>query len=212
MCKKPTQLEIDAMLEALRQRNIEVLTPYVNAQTSTRFKCTIDQNEWTTRFDAVKRGGKCPKCVNHYTTWGIEELERRAQILQDRGIEMIGDYKGATAKIEFNCVTCQKPWTAVYDSVFRGTGCPRCRGRILDDDDFNKLKSELTDRGIELLGTYKGIHANYSFKCLVLECSNVWTAGLNTLSIIKRAVLGVMGVISVRKRKIDVLLRCLSEA
>jgi hypothetical protein len=96
--------------------------------------------------------------------------------MAERGITMVGEYKGATIKTRFLC-QFEHEWMATPNHVFGGRGCPECADEKRADAfrlTPEKLKAYLADaakRGITMLGEYKNANNRVLFHC---QCGHRW--------------------------------------
>ena len=137
--------------------NIEILGEYVNKRTKIKCKCKIDNHIWyATPNNLLYNNSGCPKCVgkirNKTTEYFIQELQ---EINDD--IEILGEYKGALAKIKCRCKIDGYEWyTTPSDLLNHNTGCPKCSSSKGE----KRIAKYLDSKNI------KYIHDEYYFKDL----------------------------------------------
>lgn len=105
--------------------SITVLEPIKTGKDKVLLRCNIDGYEWRSRpYDLIKGHG-CHMCkgVPRYTT---ETFTRKIKELNSN-IEIIGEYKNATTKIEWQCVQCRSINLSRPNTLLSGHGCINCR-------------------------------------------------------------------------------------
>lgn len=113
-----------------------------------------------------------------------EEINKRVQQLNCRGIYLISDYIGVNSTHTFKCVLGHI-WRNNFSNVARGSGCPECvsveqgKKRRLSNDTVTEKIVELKNRNILFLGEYKGNIHKYTFVCLV--CDHNWQSTWGTV-------------------------------
>lgn len=160
-------LDSEAKIAEILQRNIKLMEPYKGSQKSHLFKCLIDEYEWTTTFNAVYRGHGCSICSGMRVT--KSDIEKRHEGFKLRNILCLDEYKGALKKHRFLCLVseCNHEWSATFDAISRGSGCPRCSKKILTDEDKKSRSDSLLERNIQLLSEYTSANEKHWFRCLL---------------------------------------------
>jgi hypothetical protein len=120
------------------ERGIEILEDYKGSQHKHKFRCVNKSHTWDARYYTVKRGIGCPECSGKYIS--PEEINRRKEFLELRGIELIEPFKRVYLKHWFRCKAEGHKWNAIYNSVYRGSGCPWCSGHKVTEED--KLRNK----------------------------------------------------------------------
>ena len=116
-------------------KNILILSEYLNSYDKVKCKCKIDGYEWYARPYNLLSGRGCPMCSNnaHYTT---ERFVDKIEHINPH-IKIIGEYKTAKEKISCKCKICDFMWDSSPNSLLNGTGCPKCSHHItLSYNDF----------------------------------------------------------------------------
>jgi len=157
MAKKPlTKQDINQRLKEVG-KGIELTGDYGGLGKKTSFRCTSGHV-----FDAQPRsplsGNGCPHCAGQ-SPLSKEIVNER---IENRGIELVGEYINARTKTEFLCNNGHK-WTTTPDSVCRGHGCPFCdnQARLSKED----LERRLVGRNIEVASDYLGSQKKTIFRC-----------------------------------------------
>jgi hypothetical protein len=106
-------------------------------------------------------------------------VEKRLTDLRLRNIICLDEYKGARKQHTFSCLLaeCNYQWITTYDNVVnKGSGCPKCSGKIVDSDILKNQFNCLLERNIRCLDDYKGSNIKHRFECLNENCGRVWYA------------------------------------
>lgn len=151
------RLTVATISKRLSNRNIELIDEYLNANAKTLFRCK-DGHTWKATPGSVMSGNGCPHCAGRVPLTKEMVNER----ITDRGITMLGNYKGIHAKTLFMCKEGHK-WKTTASCVIYAIGCPHCNGQApLSKQIINK---RLANRGIIMLGGYKNVDTKTLFKC-----------------------------------------------
>lgn len=106
----------------------------------------------------------------------VEELA-----LAKPNIKVIGTYKSAREKIEFQCLIDNYIWEATPDNVLRKTGCPECskllhiesnKKRAISHEDFIE-ECKIINPNIEIISKYTKSSEPVDCKCLI--CGGTYT-------------------------------------
>lgn len=165
-------------IEELKTRNIELLSLFTRTKDKHLFGCLVKDcgHKWESIIGNVFRGSGCPKCAGQYLE--PTELQYRTDRLEKRNIRMLTHYKGVNKKHDFLCLldNCNHKWTAIYQSVNNGKGCPKCSGRYIDEAEIDRRNNKLLTRNIKILESYKGADKKHRFLCMVEHCNHEWAA------------------------------------
>lgn len=95
-------------------------------------------------------------------------------------IELIGEYKGSSNKIQVKCRKCGYVWSAnPYSIEYGKRGCPKCNHRInRNKDEFLIYLHEKNPQLIYIDG-YTKVHDTITIKCAI--CGKVWRTKAYTL-------------------------------
>jgi len=168
------RLDRQAIDARLSPRGIQLLDPYINAQTKYRFKCR-NLHVWTSLAAAVFRGTGCPFCAGK-RLWKQGVQAKLKQI----GVLLIGDYLGIKALHDVQCLN-EHTWKASPNGLLN-TGkdhesivCPECR-RLNREHDLNR---DLEKRGLRLTRAYQFTSKkDTGHECL--HCGNQWAGRLDS--------------------------------
>lgn len=99
------------------------------AHSKARFKCLVDDHEWTADANHVfRKNSGCPECAGNkrYTPEEYEESINKAGSGRFVFVRWAGNTKRAKSKVVCRCISCEHNWSASVDSLTRTSGCPRC--------------------------------------------------------------------------------------
>jgi hypothetical protein len=155
----PRKITKEIVNQRLSERGIKLIGSYINVRTKTTFQCGKG-HEWETKPDTVLRGYGCPICAGKHG-FTKEEVNKR---LEDRGVELIGDYIDSKTKTTFRCKQGHE-WEARPAHILGGhkNGCPYCAGRAKLSKEI--VNQRLADRGIKLIGDYVNTSTRSTFRC-----------------------------------------------
>jgi Zn finger protein HypA/HybF involved in hydrogenase expression len=150
---------------------------YIDAKTKLEWQCKAGHS-WFATPNHIKNGTWCPTCSQKNVSDSQRLNIKVAQNLatKNSGKCLSNEYKNARTKLLWECDKGHQ-WTAVYDSVRKGTWCPSCNGN---------LKKELKDcqnyalkfNGICLSKEYVNEHTNLIWKC---DKGHTWSASPNNV-------------------------------
>lgn len=104
-------------------RNIEVLSKFINTNQKVKCKCLIDGYIWEVRSYSLLIGTCCPKCTGRIIT--NEDFINRMKIINNN-IIFLSDYIKSDKKVKCKCIIDKNEWEATPDNLLRGYGCPKC--------------------------------------------------------------------------------------
>lgn len=124
--KKKSAGQKDRVLENLKSKNLELLSPYTRVKDKHHIRCNTCLYEYKTSLNTIVNCDVgCMSCTGHLLQTN-EIVDKRLKE-QGRSIKRIGDYINATTKMGWECEYGHR-WSAVPDSVLNaGTGCERCK-------------------------------------------------------------------------------------
>lgn len=126
--------------------------------------------EWEAYVGNLTKGGRCPKCVNHYT---YTESERIEQIRNIEGVDFVGwhsFYENAFSKAIVRCLVDGHQWVTTVDGLVNAKkGCPKCGGvyRHTKKERVNQINSLNNIRFVKWVGLYKNQKSKAIVKCLI---------------------------------------------
>lgn len=166
-------------------KNVELLSEYVDSLTKIQCRCKTCGYIWETTPDSLMRGSGCKKCatkamVSLRTKTASLYKEQLAEKAPD--IEVLGEYINSNTKILHRCKKCGYEWYTWPYNVLQGHGCQKCARKIAHSiktqemfvDELNKINSD-----IEILGTYTGCRNKILCKCKI--CNSEWMGLPTTL-------------------------------
>lgn len=115
---------------------------YVNNHTKVTIICPV-HGEFEQTPNTHLSGRGCPKCSMEKRLDTVDDFIKKSGI-NDRGIELIGEYTKSTEKTRFRCKTCGNEWETYPYKLTIQRGCPLCGHRGSGDmyayttDDFIK--------------------------------------------------------------------------
>ena len=105
-----------------------------------------------------------------------EEWDRRAEA---RGVRWLGPVVRAADPAPAECVTCGYRWDVRPNSIQRGTGCPRCAGKLkVSQDEWDRRAAALR---LRWLAPVRRRDENTPAECMT--CGHHWSPRPNNVSI-----------------------------
>ena len=163
---KKIRLDADTVRDRLDDRGILLLGRYVSSMAKAQFKCS-EGHLWETTPASVMRGSGCPHCYERNQPLSEEVVNTR---IADRGITLLGDYKGAHTSTLFECSEGHT-WKARPNNILNGKNCPHCAGQFPLSKEI--VNERIADRGIVLLGKYTNLGTKTLFQC---DEEHIWEA------------------------------------
>lgn len=119
------KLSIAEVKERCSKFEIEFIGEYIDARTKSTFKCVCG-NIWNTKPSHIFDGVGCPKCSKLAAAEKLKSSKKKVnESLNEREIELIGDYINGKTKTTFKCV-CGNIWMSTPGNILKGQGCPSC--------------------------------------------------------------------------------------
>lgn len=120
----PTPLSKEVSLQRFEDKRVRILEPYQNKRQRAKFECLDCGHVFNQTCQGVwgKKSKGCPKCGVVFKL-DQEEVSRR---FKEANIELLEPYTNKRDKLKMNCLTCGNEWSAICNSIFRGSGCPEC--------------------------------------------------------------------------------------
>lgn len=121
--KKRTKEGIQSHLDSLN-KNIKVLSEYVNSLEKISCVCLKCNHQWSSRYTTLKYNG-CPAC-NKYSKWTTEEFVQTVQSMKP--ITVLSQYKHAKTPVDCQCNECGTQWSPMPGNLLRPdkVSCPNC--------------------------------------------------------------------------------------
>lgn len=138
---------IDSINQYLKNSGKNIKCIYYDgtaASSFSKFKCLIDEYEWTAKLSNIKSGKGCPVCAKVKKIKDIKEVN---QWLSENNRDMVCiNYCGNLRELsEFQCNICNKTWKSTFNNIKNGNSCPHCSAskgerRIAKILDKNSIK------------------------------------------------------------------------
>jgi len=111
----------------------------------------------------------------------MEEKKAKIAIISPN-IEILSDsYEGCKSKIPCRCNVCGYEWGVIWNSLQRGSGCPKCGGCLKLTMPEVREKLSILSPTIEIMSEiYENSHAKLDLRCVV--CGHEWKAAWTDLS------------------------------
>lgn len=179
----------EAFLEELNVVNnsIDLVGPFINRSTLVQVKCKQCGHVWDTRPDMLLQGHGCPRCKREEVS--RKQSKNKETFLQELNVTnntvaLVGPYKNATTKTEFQCLLCGHKWSVIPISLLRGYGCPECAKDTIRrklSKSHSTFVNELYEINPEILveGEYLNAKTKIEVRCKI--CNHAWTAIPNSL-------------------------------
>ena len=154
-------------------KNIEVLSEYIDSKTKIACRCKIDNNEFYAIPSSLLAGHGCPECYRRKQILEENDFLKRINE-QNLNIEILTPYTKAISDYQCRCKTCGHIWYANGCNIIQGrVGCRECyrRNKTLTHEEFVKEISEINS-DIEIIGKY--IKSTIPIKCKCKVCGHIW--------------------------------------
>ena len=151
------RLTVDVVRNRLAGRGIDLVGEYANSQTKTLFKCN-EGHTWEATPNSVMGGNGCPHCSGNVPL--TKEIVNAR--IAERGITLLGGYRGAHTKTLFQCSEGHT-WEARPGNIMQGKNCPHCDGQFPLSKEI--VIERIADRGLVMLGEYVNSMTKTLFKC-----------------------------------------------
>mgnify|MGYP005864826923 CR=1 FL=1 len=120
----PKPMSEEQVLARFVEKRVKILEPYQNKRQKANFECldcghvfeSCCYNIWS------KKSKGCTKCGTVFKLDNQEVNERFNRMK----IELLEDYTNKRDKLKMRCLVCDHKWSAICNSIFRGSGCPEC--------------------------------------------------------------------------------------
>lgn len=152
----------------LENRNIKRLDDYVNNKTKIKFLCLVDGYVWSTVPGSIFSGMGCPKCAGTVRVTN-EIVDAR---ISGRNIKRLGTVVTNRDKIVWVCLIDGYVWENSPDNVVRGSGCPKCYGKLPLNNDI--IDSRLNNRNIKRVSEFINMRTKLKWECVI--DGHVWEA------------------------------------
>lgn len=102
--------------------NIKILEPFINTRSYIKYECLKCGYINKTIANHLLKGVGCPKCAHNLKLTPTEYIERVRKV--NPYIEVVGDYKNMSDKIEYVCLKCGYKGKKVAADLSRGIRMP----------------------------------------------------------------------------------------
>lgn len=166
--------------------NIEILSDYVNRQTTIKCRCKIHpEYVWDDLPSDLLSGcgcGKCELCNHpkvHHSTTKKKSTEAFIREMKDANpnIEIIGEYKGYHNFVKCKCKLDGCEWESYACNLLnQSAGCPECsrkkqqKVQALTNEEFIKRLKNVNDH-VEPLEPYINFDTKIWFRCTIHDCN-----------------------------------------
>lgn len=157
-------------------KNIKVLDEeYIDSKIKFNCQCLVCKHYWEITAPNLTRGRGCPKCAGHVP----RPLNEIIKILLAKNIKLYcKKYTNNNTRERCKCLACGFEWKTSIKALLRGTGCPKCAGKI--PKPFENIKEILLTRNINILSD-KYINCSSKLDCECLICFYRWETSSNQL-------------------------------
>lgn len=165
MAKRKTH---DEYVEDLRKVNphLHIKNKYINSRTKVSIEDDRCGHIWDVKPTTPLRGIGCPYCARRKKRTYEEFLNDLYSVNKDIIIlTKKEEYINGSTKVHCKCRIDGHEWWAKPETLLRGVGCPKCSGRISEDDFKKQLL--IVNPTINLIGKYLGSDIKTTFKCLI---------------------------------------------
>ena len=150
---------------AIKNKNIEVVGQYANAETKILHMCLIDGYEWYAKPANILSGKGCPKCAGNLQLTTSEYLSRLSVV--NPNIEAIEDYVTAKTKILHKCKIDGYEWYVEPSSTLQGCGCPQCAGNIKRSHEEYVVELLTKNPNVESIDVYVNANTPILHRCIL---------------------------------------------
>lgn len=174
--------------------NIEILGEFYEKTSETqkyisryaKCKCKIDGYVWNVIWEHLLKGKGCPKCAGHIKPT-LDEIKDKILNINSN-IEVLNQFEkevGITKKRIKTFINCKCKidgyiWNTSLNSLFSGSGCPKCAGNIKLTLEDVKEKLLKINPNIKVLSD-KYINGTSKLKCRCLIDGYIWGITWNDL-------------------------------
>lgn len=162
--KKLSEYEVNVRFSKMNVKGLDI---YVSSKISIRFECLKCKYIWKTVPNNIFNGRSCAKCAGVAKS-SNEEIDLKL----NNKIKRIDNYIGALKPINFQCLNnnCKYIWKARPSDVLRGSGCPKCNGRMKLSN--KEVDNRLFNKSIIRIDNFISTSTPINFQCK--ECFHIW--------------------------------------
>ena len=131
MNKRMTDEEFKERVYAVN-KNIIILSKYVNTRTKVKCQCLIDGHIWYTSPNSLLYGSGCPVCGHKKSKKCTMTKDEFIKLLNENNenLELLSEFKNMTTKVLLHCKKCNYSWWAKPIDIIKHYGCPCCNGSV----------------------------------------------------------------------------------
>lgn len=179
--------QLESILSGKGLKLIGFMSGKVNRDTRCNVRCDVHgdgwewDNPWVPAIGKLLIGRGCPKCSGKYKAPAEENIKDVNLFLAERNPHLVvkdvlGKYIGKTSKVKVECKKhgkgwlFGKPWTPTFESLFMGSGCPKCSQTYnpTEEEAIAKANQLLRNKKVRIL-KFKGKYKGANSKC-ILHC------------------------------------------
>lgn len=119
--------QIKSKLNTLN-KNIEITSEeYLGVDEKLDCSCNVCGHKWTTTWHILAHGShNCPKCAREKLKNTFEYVSDQIKIIHPYAELLSTKYINSTSKLDMHCTIDDNYWSASWDTLSRGKGCPVC--------------------------------------------------------------------------------------
>lgn len=168
-CAGKKRLTVEDINLRLKDRGITLLSGYTNVNGKALFECPEGHRWETLVLNVLARSGCRECCTNVLLTKEIVN-ER----LKEKGVWIVGEYKGINKKTEMQCNEGHIWIGRPAEALAGAKGCAKC-AKILPLS-LDEINTDLRPRGITLISGYTRSRNKARFRC---DFGHEWEAFVN---------------------------------
>ena len=170
---------------SLNNKNVIMLTEYINSRIKCQFKCLVCDFKWFADSKNTINGyNGCPECgkkkARETKKYNIttEDFKKKLEKVFGDKISILGEYKDIETNIDVICNVCSFEWSPKAKYLIAKCGCYKCGHNSKglkhrkSNVDFVKEINKIHDGRIVLLEAYKTSKDRINVKCNV--CNHEW--------------------------------------
>ena len=158
-------------------RQIKPLENFTNCSKPIKHKCLVCDNVWKTSPIHILSGSGCPKCAilrnSKKQSLGNDGY---LKLLKKKNINIIPleEYQNIYKPILHKCNVCSYEWNITPKGALKGTGCPKCKGRLPITTNEYRSRLQNLKTGIEYIDNLEIIKLKGSYKHKCTVCGTEW--------------------------------------
>lgn len=152
MKKKLSNEEIDKRMFELTSGEYIRIGEYKGSSSKMLIKHSVCENEYEVRWNAFKKGNRCPKCRFLNRFLDNDEVDKEIMELTDGEYVRLSEYKSAKEKILLLHTTCNNKYEVTWSKFKSGNRCSICVKKEVGKK--RKLNNSIIDdRILKLVGS-----------------------------------------------------------